>query len=352
MPKRSHESFGANSQAFCRFSEIIMGWIDREYSRPRGEPGGIAYWLMRILNGSVYLGRWWGIAVRVHATLIFFLVAKLFMSGGDRFGMISVLASSAILFVIVLLHEFGHCFAARSVGGDADEILLWPLGGLAFVRTPQRPWPTFVGVAGGPLVNVLICLASGGALLAMSKFQFRLPWNPLSVYSGSMYYHPANLELFMTSEVAFYLFWIFGVSYSLLLFNLLPIFPLDGGQIFQTILWPRLGYYKSMDIACVTGMVGAAIFGILGLAGNNGILLLIAISGFFACQQMRMSLQEYGEPVWMGQTGDYPAPPRRTRRQKPAVPRDDANIKRRLSPLEWYRRRRRKKQFERLMKDD
>ena len=55
----------------------------------------------------------------------------------------------SIYFVIILLHEFGHCFAGRWVGGEADEILMTPLGGLAFARPPKRPLPTFITVAAG-----------------------------------------------------------------------------------------------------------------------------------------------------------------------------------------------------------
>jgi len=68
------------------------------------------------------------------------------------------------LFVIVLLHEYGHCFAARSVGGNAEEIILTPLGGLAMAYAPHDPWARFVTVIGGPLVNVAICAICGGIL--------------------------------------------------------------------------------------------------------------------------------------------------------------------------------------------
>ena len=76
----------------------------------------------------------------------------------------------AILFVSVLLHEFGHCFGARIMGGRGEEILMWPLGGLAFADPPRRPWPQLVTTVGGPLVNVVICLVTGvGACSSLSR---------------------------------------------------------------------------------------------------------------------------------------------------------------------------------------
>src|SRR5436190_6494353 len=60
------------------------------------------------------------------------------------------------LFGIVLMHEFGHALACRQVGGTADRIVLWPLGGVAYVSPPQRPGATLWSIAAGPLVNVVI----------------------------------------------------------------------------------------------------------------------------------------------------------------------------------------------------
>src|SRR5437870_4230278 len=77
-----------------------------------------------------------------------------------------------LLFFSVLLHELGHCFAARRVGGDADEILLWPLGGLAACDVPHQPRAHFITAAGGPAVNLLICLICGLAL----AFAFDVPY--------------------------------------------------------------------------------------------------------------------------------------------------------------------------------
>ena len=69
-----------------------------------------------------------------------------------------------LLFLSILLHEFGHCFAARSVDGDATEMLLWPLGGLAYCDVPHTPRANLITALGGPAVNLALCVLAGGAL--------------------------------------------------------------------------------------------------------------------------------------------------------------------------------------------
>ena len=96
--------------------------------------------------------------------------ASLLFSGTENgLGPKNAVVSMCILFVSVLLHEFGHIFGARIMGGQGDDILIWPLGGLAFAAPPRRPWPSLVCTACGPLVNVLICIVTAIALVALSQ---------------------------------------------------------------------------------------------------------------------------------------------------------------------------------------
>src|SRR5262249_25096555 len=85
----------------------------------------------------------------------------------------------ALLFVSVLFHEFAHCFAARAVGGDANEVLMWPLGGLANVELPHRPRAHFLCAAAGPASNFLLCIVCLLLLLFINGKPLMPYWTPL-----------------------------------------------------------------------------------------------------------------------------------------------------------------------------
>ena len=262
-----------------------MGFQDRPYYRDRsGSTGNPLMWL---LTGSVPLFTIFGVRVRMHATLILYIAMELIFSGGERgLGPGNALTAMTILFGSVLLHEFGHIFGSRIMGGRGDDILMWPLGGLAFAEPPRRPWPSFVTTACGPLVNVIICLITGTALVVMSHSAEAIPWFPLR--TGIHGYIPSNWT-------GYYLFWIFTVNYALLMFNLCLVFyPFDGGRMVQELLWFKFGYYKSMMFATAVGMVGAVAIAAVGLTTLNLTIMLIAGFGFYTCMQQRRMLKEVG----------------------------------------------------------
>lgn len=267
-----------------------MAWQDRPYYRD-SERDGASNPFTWLLTGSIPLFTLFGIRVRGHASLLILIALILLFGFGQGTSLASRVQSSTILFGIILLHEFGHCFAARWMGGEADEILMTPLGGLAFAMAPRRPWPTFVTVAAGPAVNVLICLICGlGLLFTIGVFPFG-PWQFGAVYKD------INDDGWLT--LASYLFWCYSTSYALLLFNLLPVFPLDGGQMLQSILWRPLGYYKSMLYTVTIGIGGAMLmmgFGVASLGSMFGGLLLvfIGVSCLLNCMQMRRMLLAEG----------------------------------------------------------
>jgi Zn-dependent protease len=136
------------------------------------------------------------------------------------------------LFGIVLLHEFGHALACRRVGGFADTIVLWPLGGIAFVRPPQRADALLWTAAAGPLVNVLLIPLLGALVLLDGRFD----WSTLS----------PDLPLFVRA--------IFALN-LLLFLNLIPVYPLDGGQMLQGLLWMVIGRAESLMVVSLLGML-------------------------------------------------------------------------------------------------
>jgi len=212
------------------------------------------------------LGRMQGITVRLHLIFIIFIVAEILRHLQSPW-LWWVVQGQLVLFGMVLLHELGHCLACRRVGGQADEILMWPLGGLAFVSPPRNPRAFLITTIGGPMVNLVFCVLAAGILLLTGR---SVPINPLALGYGVDVVH----ELYV-------------VNYVLLLFNLLPIYPLDGGRLFQELLWLKLGYQRSTLIATQVGMVGALLLGCLGLARGEWLLIGVAIFGFLTCWQER-----------------------------------------------------------------
>jgi stage IV sporulation protein FB len=267
-----------------------MAWQDRPYYRDRSDATGNP--LAWLFFGSFHLFTMLGIRVRMHATLAL-VIALVLLFGWAGFGdtVAMRVQSVLMLFTVILLHEFGHCFAARSVGGSADDILMTPLGGLAMAMAPRRPWAQFVTVAGGPAVNVVICLLCGLA------FYFLVGVFPITPSQFNQAY--ASLYYAGWLQVSNYLFWLYSISYALLIFNLIPVFPLDGGQLLQSVLWKPMGYYKSMLLTVNIGLGGSVIMAMVGVAtfgmiGGGLLLILIAVSCFLACLNMRRQLLAAG----------------------------------------------------------
>jgi len=186
-------------------------------------------------QGSVRLFRVAGIDLYLHWS--WFLVA--FYEINARRNNYSSLAWNILeylsLFCIILLHEFGHALACRQVGGRADQIVLWPLGGVAYVAPPPRPGATLWSIAAGPLVNVALA-----------------PVLTLMVVLGGAGWADAAPNSYTLVRA------ICIINYFLLIFNLLPIYPLDGGQIVRALLWFAVGRARSLMVATVVGFIGVA----------------------------------------------------------------------------------------------
>jgi Zn-dependent protease len=275
------------------------------------------------------LGVWFGINVRVHASMIIFIAITLLFPG--MLGWHSSVTSMALLFGIVLLHEFGHCYGSYLVGGQPSQILMTPLGGLASADAPRRPWATFVTVLFGPLVNVLICLLAAGYIAATLRSWHAVPWNPRAiVHAISGREIPTDI---------FYAWWIFTISYGLLLFNLWPIFPLDGGQLLQSLLWVKFGYYRATKFATITGMIGAGVMALLGLDAGNLFLIMIAVSGFLWCLRLYRELKANGPWGYeddMAFSASYQGPSRadlRNRKRQQKLRRQEASEQREIDAI-------------------
>jgi Zn-dependent protease len=226
-------------------------------------------------RGSFHLFKLLGINVYLHWS--WFLVAFLIVSiqfGHTYTSLAWCVYEYLALFLIVLIHEFGHSLACRSVGGRADQILLWPLGGAAFVDPPQRPGATLWSIAAGPLVNVLLIPIFTVARIVAA-----------SMHLGET---APNLENFIT--------YVWAINIGLLCFNLLPIYPLDGGQILRSILWFFLGRARSLLVASWIGMIAGVLFLVLfvpSLASRfNFDVVWLAIMAVFVLANCWSGLQQ------------------------------------------------------------
>ncbi len=211
--------------------------------------------LFRIAGIQVYL-HWTWLAVAY-----FEIVSRVNKYQSMTWNVIEYLA----LFGIVLLHEFGHALACRQVGGQANRIMLWPLGGVAYVQPPPRPGALLWSIAAGPLVNVILIPVTFIALL-IATGGARLP-NELP-------------------DFVHFLLSIALINLVLLVFNLMPIYPLDGGQILQAMLWFVIGRARSLMVSGIIGIAGAAGLIVLALVRRQDKwLALVAI--FVAWQAWR-----------------------------------------------------------------
>ena len=221
---------------------------------------------------SLHLFRAAGIDVYLHWLWFPGAVARYWFPIGQYSSPAWIVLEILALFVIVLLHEFGHALACRSVGGRAEQIILWPFGGVAFVDPPPRPGAVLWSIAAGPLVNVALTPILGLPLLLERTTSF----GGLSADAVSF---TGNL---------------FMINLVILGFNLLPVFPLDGGQILQSLLWFVLGRARSLQAATVVGFIGAAGFTVVALYRESPIVFIMTAllfsNGLSSWRQARILL--------------------------------------------------------------
>jgi len=213
------------------------------------------------MSWSIPILRVAGIQLRIHVT---FLLLIVWLALGSAGSLIFVL----LLFLCVVLHEFGHAIAAKSYGINTPDITLLPIGGVARLeRMPEEPKQELVIAIAGPLVNVVIAACLYVVIGARGHVG-----PEAAVRSGDM------------------LVGLFQINVWLLLFNLLPAFPMDGGRVLRALLATRLSYARATQIASTVGQGCAFIFAFVGLFGPrpfgpNPFLLFIALFVYIGASQ-------------------------------------------------------------------
>ncbi len=209
-----------------------------------------------LLSWNVSLGRWAGVQVRLHFFFVLLLLIVLFEAtrtrGEDEISPLPWYAAAlGVWLVSVLLHEAGHALVARRLGGHVSPIVLWPLGSLNPVTVPAEPRFELAVAAAGPMVNLLLCAASGLWLLSDGNQLLPL-FNPFVAP-----FEPGALTGVVLAKIVFWMnLWL------ILAFNLLPASPLDGGRAMRAALWYVFGrqaaQFLAARIAQVTAIVLAA----------------------------------------------------------------------------------------------
>jgi Zn-dependent protease len=211
------------------------------------------------MQGTFRLFNFRGIQVYLHFSWFIIAIYQFTQRLGNYHSPLFAVYEYLALFGIVLLHEFGHALACRQTGGTADHIVLWPLGGIAFVNPPRRPGAVLWSIAAGPLVNVVLA-----PVLALLVF--------FAAQAGLADSAPDTFRLIGM---------IHNINLLLLIFNMLPVYPLDGGQILQALLWFPLGEIRSLQIASVIGLLGAVVLAALALLLRLMEPFWVAIMAFF-----------------------------------------------------------------------
>ena len=204
-----------------------------------------------------------GTAVRIHLTFFLLLawIAAIHYTRGGAPAAVDGVAFIVLLFVCVVLHEFGHVFAARRYGIGTSDVTLLPIGGVASLeRMPEKPSQEIVVALAGPAVNVVIAVL----LVVVLGARFDL--------SQMTQLQEATSTL--TGRVA-------AANVVLAVFNLIPAFPMDGGRVLRALLAIPMGYTRATRVAATIGQGLAFVFALLGLMGNP-LLILIAVFIFLA----------------------------------------------------------------------
>lgn len=213
---------------------------------------------------SLDVGTFLGIPVKVHWTfslLLLFFLGYGFYLGADWMALLSLSSFILLMFVCVILHEYGHALAARRYGIQTLDIIISPIGGIARLQNlPNKPIQELIVAIAGPLVNLGIALLLFGITLTfLSETYIPTPDDAIELL--------ATPYGFLVSLIY--------INSILFVFNLIPAFPMDGGRILRAFLSMKYGKVKGTNIASIVGRTIAVGFIILGLYSQNVVLVLI-----------------------------------------------------------------------------
>lgn len=227
------------------------------------------------MKWSLRLGRFAGIEVYLHFTFLLFLGFIAFASAAAHRSWAGAVEGAGFFLAVfgcVLLHEFGHALTARRFGVATRDITLLPIGGVARLeRLPDKPIEEFWVAIAGPAVNVAI---AGLLFLVLLVRGALVPEHLFSLMQGGF------LQRLLAANVI------------LVLFNLLPAFPMDGGRVLRALLALRMDYARATQIAATLGQGMALVFAAVGLfVWFNPVLVFIAFFVWIGASQETSAAQ-------------------------------------------------------------
>ena len=243
------------------------------------------------MKWSIKLGRYLGIDVYMHFTFVLLVSWVAYANWRPEQSLAAAAAGVAFIlaiFLCVVLHEYGHALSARRYGIKTRDIILLPIGGLARLeRIPTNPLHELKVALAGPAVNVVIAM---GLFLWLKLTATLEPISSLTLSTGPF------LERLM------------AVNLFLVVFNLIPAFPMDGGRVLRALLATRLEYGRATQTAAAIGQGIAVLFGFLGLLYNPFLLFIAFFVWIGATQEASMAQLKSaigGIPVQQAMIDDF-----------------------------------------------
>lgn len=245
------------------------------------------------MRGSFKLFTWLGIPVFLHWTFGLIFLYILWHAQNEGLGTLETVWLTGLfmaLFLCVLLHEYGHAIAARKYGVKTRDIVLMPIGGVARLeKMPEKPIQEFVVAIAGPAVNVLIalCLFAGmnfaveGDLLELFSYAIRSDIGTEIVTESGYFLSP---WLHFAIKLAF-------TNVALVIFNMIPAFPMDGGRVFRALLSMWLGRPRATKIAAWVGQFIAMLLVAAGIWGSDFMLSILGIFVIYAARAENANVQ-------------------------------------------------------------
>lgn len=252
------------------------------------------------MRGSLRLFTWFGIPVHLHWSFGLIFLYALWIgydNSLDLMGTLWLMGFFVALFGCVLLHEYGHALTARRYDVDTHDIILTPIGGIARLeKMPEKPSQEFVVAIAGPLVNVAIALL----LLGVSALVFHEErWEFFKWFLNQQFSFAADEDTgqileesgIQPSGLMFYLPVLVATNIGLVLFNLIPAFPMDGGRIFRSLMAMKWGRVRATQWAAWVGQAIAVLFIAYGLWSNAFTLALVGLFVFTTARSENAMVQ-------------------------------------------------------------